>query len=412
MKITREDAKRFVVAKQCFQLPKGRVSKEQVFCIVKALGCVQIDTINVIERSQYLVFWSRLGNYKKELLDELLYPDRKVFEYWAHAASIIPMEYYRYFIHAVKQRQKQTQRNVKRYLKGKATLLSTVLKEIKRNGPVCSKDFKAESAKKRKEPSGWWNWKPAKIALEILYDSGILMVSRREKFQKYYDLAENVLPSGVDLTEPSEQERQRFFLEKTLDAWGMAEPKDLGYYFYAWSTKTNVGVKALSSLIRRLEKEDVMMPVHVESYSKPCLMLSRDYEKLRKIMDSEERTTSVSFLSPFDNLTWGKPRMHRLFDFHEALETYVPKASRKFGYYALNILYNSELVGRLDPKMHREKATLEIKAIEFKPDFKLHEDFEQQFNLTQKDFMKFHNAQTLTIPENCHPLLKNGQSHL
>jgi uncharacterized protein YcaQ len=409
LKITKEDVRRFAVNKQCFQFPQSDVSKEQVFHVLKALGCVQIDTINVVERSHYLVFWSRLGNYRKEYLDQLLYPDRKVFEYWAHAASIIPIEHYRYFLHAMRQRQKQTQNNIRRFLKGKASLLDTVLKEIKRNGPVCSKDFQTEIKQKRKEPSGWWNWKPAKIALEILYDSGILMVSRREKFQKYYDLAGNVLPSSIDMSEPTEKERQRFFLEKTLEAWGIAEPKDFGYYFYAWSTKTNVGVKALNSLIKELEKEDIIVTVHVEGYSKPCLMLSRESENLERIVDTKDQKNVVSFVSPFDNLTWGKPRMRKLFDFHTALETYIPKATRKFGYYALNMLYNNQLVGRLDPKMHRDKATLEIKTLELKEGFKPTREFKEQFPLALRDFMKFHNAETAKIPENCRQMTKNAK---
>jgi len=406
LKISKEDARRFALKKQCFQSLQAKVSKELVFRVLEALGCVQIDMINVVERSHYLVFWSRLGNYRKELLDQLLYPDRRVFEYWAHAASIIPIEFYRFFLHAMKERQREMRGKAKRWLKEKARLLDTVLQEIKRNGPACSKDFKTEGEQKKKEASSWWNWKPAKIALELLYDSGALMVSRREKFQKYYDLAENVLPSRVDISEPTERERQSFFLEKTLEAWGIAEPKDIGYYFYPWSTKTNVGVKALTHLVRELEREDVITTVHVEDYSQPCLMPSCFSEDLAKITNVEEDAGTVSFLSPFDNLTWGKPRMRKLFDFHTALETYVPKATRKFGYYALNILYNNQLVGRLDPKMHREKATLEIKAIELKEDFKPAKDFKPQLKQTLADFMKFHNAQTIKIGDGCPKFIK------
>jgi uncharacterized protein YcaQ len=406
LRITKEDARRFVVSKQCFRFPQSDVSKEQVFRVLKTLGCVQIDTISVVERSHYLAFWSRLGNYRKEFLDQLLYPDRKVFEYWAHAASIIPIEYYRYFLHAMKERQKEMHAKAKRWLKEKASLLDTVLREIKREGPACSKDFKNENKQKKKEASGWWNRKPAKIALEMLYDAGVLMVSRREKFQKYYDLTENVLPSRVDTSEPTEKERQRFFLEKTLEAWGTAEPKDIGYYFYTWSTKTNVGVKALSGLIRDLEKENVIMKVHIEGYKSPCLMLSRESQNLERIVGTKEQTNAMSFVSPFDNLTWGKPRMRKLFDFHTALETYIPKATRKFGYYTLNVLYNDQLVGRLDPKMHRDKATLEIKTLELKEGFKPTKEFKEQFALALRNFMKFNNAETVKIPENCWQLTK------
>lgn len=407
MKITKDIARRFNVKKQCFQSPKTSVDKKQIFTVLKELGCVQIDTINVVERSHYLVFWSRLGSYRKEFLDQLLYPDRKVFEYWAHAASIIPIEYYRYFMHGMTERRKEMQSKAKRWLENKANLLDTILQEIKHNGPACSKDFKHEERKKQE--SGWWNWKPAKIALELLFDAGILMVSRREKFQKYYDLTENVLPSHVGTSVPTEYERKRFFLEKTLGAWGIAEPKDIGYYFYPWSIKTNMGVKTVSGLVEELEKEDVITTVQVEGYSEPCLMLSQDVESLEKTLNAEEQLSRVTFLSPFDNLTWGKPRMRKLFEYHTDLEVYVPKKTRKFGYYALNILYNDQIVGRLDPKMHRDKATLEIKALELKEDFKSTKDFKQQLAQTLEDFVKFHNAQTTKIAESCPPFLKTIQ---
>jgi len=407
LKITKDAARRYTVKKQCFQQPQASVDKNQIFKVLKELGCVQIDTINVVERSHYLVFWSRLGSYRKELLDQLLYPDRKVFEYWAHAASIIPIEHYRYFKHGMEERKKEMRSKAKRWLKNKANLLDTVPREIKRNGPLCSKDFKREEKEeKNKQESGWWNWKPAKIALELLYDAGVLMISRREKFQKYYDLTENVLPSHIDTSTADEEGRQRFFLERTINAWGIAEPKDIGYYFYPWSTKTNMGVNALSGLVKELEKEDIITTVQVEDHSKPCLILTRDLENLKKTIDAEEQTAMVSFLSPFDNFTWGKPRMRKLFEYYTPLETYIPKATRKFGYYALNILYNDQIVGRLDPKMHRDKATLEIKALELKEDFKPTKDFKQQLAQTLEGFAEFHHAQTTKMAENCPPFLE------
>jgi uncharacterized protein YcaQ len=156
LKIKKEDARKFVVKKQCFQFPQSDVSREQVFRVLKALGCVQIDTISVVERSHYLAFWSRLGNYRKKLLDQLLYPDRRVFEYWAPAASIIPIEYYRYFLHAMKERRKEMHIKAKRWLKEDASLLGTVLHEIKRNEPLCPRTSSMRANKKgnKKEDGG------------------------------------------------------------------------------------------------------------------------------------------------------------------------------------------------------------------------------------------------------------------
>jgi uncharacterized protein YcaQ len=223
------------------------------------------------------------------------------------------------------------------------------------------------------------------------------MISRREKFQKYYDLTENVLPSSIDTSEPTEIERQRFFLEKAINAWGITETKDVGYYFYTWSIKTKVGVKGLSGLIKEMEKEDAVTTVHVEGYDKPCLMLSRDSEALEKTVNTKKRIGTVSFLSPFDNLTWGRSRVRKLFGLDMPLEIYVPKQTRKFGYYALNILYDNQIVGRLDPKMHRDKATLEVKALELEKDAQLARDFKQQLSSALEDFARFHDARAIEV---------------
>lgn len=408
MKITKDVARRFTVKKQGFQHPMISIEKERIFKILEELGCVQIDTINVVERNHYLTLWSRLGCYRKELLDQLLYPDRKAFEYWAHAASIIPIEYYRYFIHAMKERKKEMRSKARQWLKEEASLLDVVLGEIERNGSLCSKDFKQQDkGEKKEEKGGWWNWKPAKYALELLYGAGILMVSRRENFQKYYDLTENVLPSHIDISEPTEEERQYFFLEKTLDAWGLAEIKDIAQYFYTWSTKISLGVKALSVVVKEMVNEDILTQVQVEGINKPYLTLTKNLEALKKTANNQQKQAgTVSLISPFDNLTWSKPRTKKLFDFHPTLEIYIPKETRKFGYYTLSILYNSEIVGRLDPKMHRDKATLEIRALELKENFKPTEHFKQQLTLTLKDFMRFHNAQTAKVADNCPKFLR------
>ncbi len=399
MKITKDTARKFTLKKQRFQHPLANVKKEEILTVLKDLGCVQIDTINVVERSHYLAFWSRLGNYKKEFLDQLLYPGRKIFEYWAHAASIIPLEDYRYYVSTMKKHRQEIHNKVKRWLKKSPTLIDTVLNEIKHNGPCCSKDFTHDDKSRKKQKGGWWNWKPAKLALEILYDAGILMVCRREKFQKYYDLTENVLPSHIDISEPAVEERQCFFLEKALNAWGLAEPRDIGQYFYSWCTKSDINAKGISGLVEELEKQDIIATVQVEDTDKPCLILTKDLKDLEKIGTDEKQANNVSFITPFDNLTWSKPRTEKLFGFHPTLEIYVSKEKRKFGYFALNILYGNEIVGRLDPKMHRDKATLDIKALELREDFKPTKDFEQKLTYTLKSFMKFHNAQTIEFPK-------------
>lgn len=404
MKVSKNAARAFALKKQGFNYPRTIVDKQRLLNVLRELGCVQIDSINVVERSHYLAFWSRLGNYKKQLLDNLLSRDRKVFEYWAHAASIIPIEYYRYFIPAMKERQKVMRSKAQNWLKKDAGLIDTVLQRIKRDGPLSSKDFKGEH--KGKSKSGWWSWKPAKYALELLYNAGILMVSRRENFQRYYDLTENVLPSNIDTDEPTQEEQQRFFLTKTLDAWGLAKPKDISQYFYGWSTKTNLGVKALSNVINELQKEDVVASAEIEGRGDQYLILSKDTRSLKETTNPTREAHSVTLISPFDNLTWSKPRTKDLFDFQPTLEVYLPKKTRKFGYYALNILFDNQIVGRLDPKIHRDDATFEVRALELQEKFRMTEEFVVELTLALRDFMVFNGAENCQISKNCPAFLR------
>jgi len=369
--------------------------KTHVLEVIRRLGCVQIDTINVVERSHYLALWSRLGPYNKEYLDQLLYPDRKVFEFWAHAASIIPIEDYRYFGYAMKEYRRGLKARAERRLRGKAYVLDGVLDEIRRRGPLTSKDFEDEGVKKEKR-HGWWDWKPAKIALEMLYDAGILMVSHRRNFQRYYDLTENILPSHIDTSEPTEEERRRFFAEKAFDAMGVAKPEDVANYYYQWCTRTPLKGKVWEATLQQLLSDDVLGEVTVEGDSSPYYMLTKDYEIVRKIAGGEVACFDrATFLSPFDNLTWSKGRIKRLFNFTSKLEAYLPEDKRRFGYYAMNILYKNRLVGRFDPKFHRDRKVLEVKTLHLEEGFRLDAEFEEKLADAFKSLMEFNGAKKI-----------------
>ncbi len=398
MNISKDTAREFTLRKQCFRLSRSSLNKQTVLNLLTDLGCVQIDSINVVERSHYLAFWSRLGCYRKEWLDDLLSRDRKVFEYWAHAASLIPIENYRFFIPAMKERKRLLKSRAKEYLKNDAGLLDTVLKRISKEGPLSSKDFSNDQ--KIKISSGWWNWKPAKHALELLFGAGLLMVSRRENFQRYYDLTENVLPPNIDTEEPTLDERKCFFLTKALDALGLAKPADIGQYFYTWSTKTPLGVKALSPLVKQLANEGVLERVAVDTGS-GYLVLTKNLNDLKETAQAADDADTVTLLSPFDNLTWSKSRTKDIFDFEPKLEVYLPRKNRKFGYYALNILYGNRVVGKLDPKIRRDESTLEIRAVKLEEKFRVTKHFGHQFSLALKDFMAFHGVNNCKMPDDC-----------
>lgn len=390
MEIPAGVARRLAIWKQCFS---GARNPEEILETIRKLGCIQIDTINVVERSHYMVLWSRIGNYEKKELDRLLHPDRKVFEFWAHAASIIPVEHYRYFIHTMKENRKGLEARATKRFAGKVNLLEKVLGEIRKNGPMSSRDFEEEGRARRRKRSGWWSWKPAKIALEMLFNAGVLMVAYRDNFQKYDDLTENVLPSSVDLTEPTAEERGRFFMEKALEVAGIARFNDISNYFYDWCTRTPLRGREAEEAIGQLLKDGTLERATVKGLRDSCYVRSEDRCLIEKIAEGDfGRFGGVTFLSPFDNLTWFKDRTKTLFNFSPRLEAYFPGRNREFGYYNMNILYGDRLVGRLDPKVHRDQRILEIKSLHFEKKFKPTVDFREKFADAISSFMRFNEA--------------------
>jgi len=368
-----------------------------VLDVIRRLGCIQIDTINVVERSHYLALWSRLGQYDKGYLDQLLCPDRKVFEYWAHAASIIPIEHYRYFMRVMRESRRNLKTRAQKRLGGKAKLLDKVLHEVKRRGPVSSKDFEEEGERKGKRV-GWWDWKPAKIALEMLFNAGILMVAYRKNFQRYYDMTENVLPSDIDTTEPTEEERRRFFLKRAIDALGVANQVDMAGYYYEWSTRASLRGKGLEVAVKELLHDDVLGEVTVEGDPEPNYMLTKDFDIAEKVARGDmECFNNITFLSPFDNLLWSRMRLKTLFNFATKLEAYLPRDKREFGYYAMNVLYRNRIIGRFDPKLHRDSEVLEIKSLRFEDHFRSDSVFEEELSQAFRSFMEFNNAKHITF---------------
>jgi len=237
LEISKETIRKLTIEKQGFCERPKTVTKEGIFNTIDKLGCIQIDTINVVERAHHLTLWSRLGAYDRELLHHLAYRDRLLFEHWAHAASYIPLKGYRFFIHAMNIRREKIRENPKKWEYGidwskvDPDILETVLGRVRKEGPLATRDFEH----RRERPSGgWWDWKPAKVILEALLGAGVLLVSHRENFQRYYDLAERVLPGWVDTEMPTEDERIRFFVSRPMGCLGLLKATDIRKYYLPW----------------------------------------------------------------------------------------------------------------------------------------------------------------------------------
>ncbi len=347
MKITRQDACRIAIAAQGldggWKFPAG---KEGAARAIERLGMVQIDTIAVVERAHHHTIWSRRGDYQPAMLHELLAVDRRVFEYWViPTAAYVPMSDYRWYLPFMRQARESD--HYRRWMDRYAADAKRVLARIAAEGPLGSSDFPAPPGMKR---GTWWDWKPAKQALEILFARGELMVSSRRNFERLYDLAERVLPADVDRREPDAAEAQRFAVNRYLAAHGLAAADEIG-----WANHRRVP----ADVLHELHAAGEIVPVQVEGLEKEYWALPGALSRSRR---GAETAPTVHVLSPFDSFVHRR-RLRRLFDFHYTLECYVPAPKRKYGYFCLPILCGDQFVGRLDAKADRPAKRLLIRRL-------------------------------------------------
>ena len=239
-------------------------------------------------------------------------------------------------------------------------LLDAVRDRIKAEGPLSAKDF---SSDKQKEGT-LWDWKPAKVALEILFWRGELMISKRKKFQKYYDMTERILPDHINLTNPGEKEIAKFLVRRALKAMGIANEKEIQKFLQPEAGRDSelrvVEKKKITEAILDLLEEREIIAVQIEDSEEYNYI----YESaLENIGETPDEYLSLYILSPFDNLIIQRDRLKRLFDFDYTLECYLPEAKRKYGYFVLPLLYGNGFVGRMDVKADRKSKTFIVKNL-------------------------------------------------
>ncbi len=311
---------------------------------INHIGYVQIDTISVVERAHHHVFYSRVPSFTPEMTNQLL-RDGDIFEYWSHAAALIPIEDFRFSLpykHAIKSGQTHW------FKKRDEKLMDELLARIRTDGPIRSRDIEANADKR----AGWWDWKPAKRALEQMYMEGDLMVSDREGFQKTYDLTERVLPSHIDTKMPSTEEFAAHMVDQQLRCHGIVSIKGLTYQ------RRNTELrKAVKTLVDERLAQNTLEQVQVDS-GEVFIMETGALER-----SPPRLINRMSILSPFDNSVIQRERLKALFQYDYRLEAYVPAAKRRYGYFCLPLLYRAEFIGRMDCKAHRKTGELEIKSL-------------------------------------------------
>ena len=342
-----------LAAQGLLQPRRRKAVKDDVLDAIRRMEMLQIDTINVVARSPYLVLWSRLGDYRPEWLDELL-AEGKLFEYWAHEACFLPIEDYGLYRHRMLDPTAMGWKYSATWMRERAGEVAALLAHIRSRGPVRSSDFERSDGK----AGGWWEWKPEKRSLEVLFTSGALMIARRHNFQRVYDLAERVLPGWDDERMPALGEVRRTFALRTVRALGLARAGWIPDYHR--TRRPHVDPEALAD-------EGLLLRARVEGWKDTVYVHPEHAELARQASEGRLAPTLTTILSPFDPVVWDRRRALELFGFDYRLECYTPAPKRRYGYFTLPILRRGALIGRIDAKAHRRAGIFEVKAALFEP---------------------------------------------
>jgi uncharacterized protein len=342
--LSADQARRIAVAAQGLAdpRPKGKVDRRHLRKVLDQIGLIQIDSVNVLVRSQELPLFARLGPHPRTLIDDATRTG-EIFEYWVHEASHVRMQDYP--LHRWRMDRDHKWQSLNRLVDRRPGFLDEVLARVAESGPVVSGDFNA-----RVGPKGsWWDWDDAKMALEYLFWTGRLAARRRPTdFARQYDLPERWIPAAVlDRPVPPEREARKELLVLAAKHHGIATLNDLTDYH-------RHGTTYCKPLVKELVEEGRLLQVTVDGWQRPAY--------LHPEAKVPRRVSARALLSPFDSLVFNRERTERVFGFRYRIEIYTPPAKRIYGYYVLPFLLGDEIVARIDLKADRINRTLLVQA--------------------------------------------------
>jgi uncharacterized protein YcaQ len=349
--LTKDQARRFTLAAQGFNdgRAEGRVDVRHFRKVIEHIGLVQLDSVNVFSRTHYLPFFSRIGPYDRDALDEWIWDSGEMFEYWGHEASVIPVEDHRLFRWRMEQSLKW--KRLEEMEEKTPGYIEDVYAQVEERGPLQTRDLDRPG---RRDSDSMWGWNNGKVALEVLFLQGRVTTSHRPNFVRMYDLTERVIDKEhLGGASPIHDEALTELLMKAAASIGVGTADDLADYY-------RMKLAAARPLIRRLVEDEKLVEVEVEGWGKPAF-LHPDAMLPRK-------ARGTALLSPFDNMIWYRPRVERLFDFNYRIEIYVPEQRREYGYYVLPFLLDGLLVARVDLKTDRRTNTMKVQGAFAEPD--------------------------------------------
>lgn len=349
------EARRAALAAQGFNFPdrEGKANWAKIGKTIKQLNLLQIDSVNVLVRSHYLPVYSRVGHYDHATLDARAFSDKKrtMFECWSHEASLVPLDLHPLMRWRMKRalNGNGTYGSMNQFAREERDYLKNVLDFVRRHGPTAVSDFPDSG----KAAGGWWGWSKGKMALETLFDQGLVTTAARPSFERIYDLTERVIPAEVLQREtPTEADTFRKLMELSARALGVGTEFDLRDYFRLPVAETK---RALAELV----EDGTLIPVQVQDW-KHQAYIHKDAKIPRK-------AGGVALVSPFDPLVWERARAERLFDFRYRIEIYTPAEKRKYGYYVLPFLMGDRFAARVCLKADRQAGLLRANATHLEP---------------------------------------------
>ena len=389
---SREAAVRLWLHRQGLARPRGSTPLDRRAFVdhLERTGALQLDSVNVVDRAHYLTLWSRFGPYDRSRVDRWVYGERLAYEYWGHEASILPISHLPLGRRRMRRFPPESWSGRKWWRRYATSTASKrrVLRRLRAEGPLESADFAPQPAERgEKTESLAWRLHEDKRSLKLLWHDGRGAVAGRCHFRCVYDLTERVHPDGpaASLTEYHDS-----WLLIALSGCGIAPERHLVNYF----TGPELNAAERRRVIARNLRKKRIVEVEVEGLRGPCYALPEHLETI----DDLPEPTGTTLICPFDSLLWQRKRAAELLDFRYTVEIYVPAAKRKYGYYVLPILHDGRLVGRLDPKLHRDRGLLEIRALHLEPGFEPTGMFKATLDETVSNLADFLCATEIRMP--------------
>jgi uncharacterized protein YcaQ len=343
-------ARRLFLDRHALAEPPQGSGRADLLDVIDRLGFVQVDSITTVERAHHMILWSRRPSYKPAHLKAEIETHRTLWEHWTHDAAILPTSAFSYWHHRFERDAQRLHKNWQSWFRpGYESQFESILARIEAEGPLRVSDVGEDEVRGK---GGWWDWHPSKTALEWLWRTGQLAITRREGFQKVYDLTHRVIPGHHRAHRPDPAEMMEWACQGALDRLGFADQGELRDF---WRLLT---VEETRAWVHQALASGEIIPIEVEgadgslrkSYARPGI------ETLAAA--APEPPSRVRILSPFDPALRDRDRAEFLFGFFYRIEVFVPEPKRKFGYYVFPVLEGARLIGRIDARAVKDRLAI------------------------------------------------------